>query len=220
MLWKLIFITGGVLLIYLILKSLMFLLCTLLCYIFCFGRWGGTLRSSRQWENPCLVFDCRRVYQIVSAGGISFPNSLHSHHSDFAEANPSDTDSRYHSPSPKIEYYGLSMSLVFFSALVCGKPPPLKSRPQVLLRIFHVWGCESVALTPPRKGANGRRAVPMGCIRCILSTCVLQHVLPKCDVAADSGCCLSFQKVSSPSGSKNDLPVNPPSFFRQFDESF
>lgn len=52
---------------YLILKSLMFLLCTLHCYIFCFGRWGGTLRSSRQWENPCLVFHCRRVYQIVSS---------------------------------------------------------------------------------------------------------------------------------------------------------
>ena len=49
----------------------------------------------------------------------------------------------------------------------------------------------------------------MGCIRCILSTCILQNVLPKCDVVADSGCCLSFQKVSSPSGSKNDLPVNP-----------
>ena len=154
-----------------------------------------------------------REWKIGLAGGISFPNSLHSHHSDFAEANPSDTDSRYHSPSPKIEYYGLSMSFVFFSALMCGvcRPRPC---PQVLLRIFHFWGCESAALTPPRKGANGGRAVPSWSRNGVYPMYPFYMCPAKCfaeirDVAADSGCCWSFQKVSSPSDSKNDLPVHP-----------
>ena len=102
----------------------------------------------------------------------------------------------------------------FFSACVANRPGPC---PQVLLRIFHVWGCESAALTPPRKGANGGRAVPSLSRNGVYpmypfymcpaksATCVAEIR----DVAADSGCCLSFQKVSSPSDSKNDLPVHP-----------
>ena len=108
---------------YLILKSLMFLLCTLHLVLAVEGVPSGHHGNGKihAW---CLIaggyirlsVPYYRERKIGLAGGISFPNSLHSHHSDFAEANPSDTDSRYHSPSPKIEYYGLSMSLVFFSA--------------------------------------------------------------------------------------------------------
>ena len=207
---------------YLILNSLMFLLCTLHILFWPLRGYPPVITAMGKsmlgvWlpEGICrLSVPYFREWKIGLAGGISFPNSLHSHHSDFAEANQNDTDSRYHSPSPKIEYYGLSMSFVFFSACVANRPGPC---PQVLLRIFHVWGCESAALTPPRKGANGGRAVPSLSRNGVYpmypfymcpaksATCVAEIR----DVAADSGCCLSFQKVSSPSDSKNDLPVHP-----------
>ena len=123
-----------------------------------------------------------REWKIGLAGGISFPNSLHSHHSDFAEANPSDTDSRYHSPSPKIEYYGLSMSFVFFSALMCGVCRPLHVlKFSCASSMFEAANLRHLHLLVRGPMAAGlcRVEVEMGCIRCILSTCVLQNVLPK-----------------------------------------